>query len=136
MNHQQLFTEIGRLFYAVANADGEIKSKEIISIRDLLNIGFIPFEEQSDQNTINCALYAEYEFESLMEIEADGEMAFFSFLDFFSKNQRDIDDQLKEFILKSVEELADSFHGKNRFELFYLDKLKQVFELPISHSLP
>ncbi|MBL0048184.1 MAG: hypothetical protein IPP32_08850 [Bacteroidetes bacterium] len=128
MNHQQLYEELGKLLYAISNADGEIHDKEISSVHSIVMKDFVPYEEQTDKAGINDAFYTEFEVEALTEEDADVENAFASFIDFLKKNAKEVNPTLKLSVMAAAQHVAESYKGINRVEKYYLTKLKQELD--------
>ena len=76
MNHKKYYIELGKLFYAIANADGKIEPKEIAALREIIQNQFVTVEAESDEFGVNDAYYAEFEFETLNEKLENGRRLF------------------------------------------------------------
>lgn len=125
MRQQDLYTELGKLLYAIVNADGNIRKSERATLQELLRNEFIPNEKQVDEFGVNKVFYAEYEFDWLEEKSVHPKEAFASFIRFIKSHSKDIDAELKTAILNIAEKVAASFHGINRFEKHYLHRLEE-----------
>ncbi len=124
MNHKKYYIELGKLFYAIANADGKIEPKEIAALREIIQNQFVTVEAESDEFGVNDAYYAEFEFETLNEKSANVELAFNSFINFVKLNRNEIDKEMKQSCIMAATAIADSFHKKNQSEVHYISRLK------------
>jgi len=125
MNYEDFYTQLGKLAYAVAMADGTVQQEEIDKFRDDIKELLLPLESGADEFGIDNAFFSEFEFKSLMDKKIGVEETFESFLNFIDKNKESIDDNLKEVCLKVVENVALAYQGIVESEKLLIDKLKE-----------
>ncbi|HEY4799019.1 MAG TPA: TerB family tellurite resistance protein [Bacteroidia bacterium] len=125
MNHKKFYIELGKLLYAIANADGKIQHKEMVALQEVMETEFVPVENESDEFGVNDAFYAEYEFEALEDKHVDVNKAFNSFIDFMKENKKDFDPELRKACIMAAEKIAFSYHSKNHYEKYFIEKLKR-----------
>jgi len=125
MRYTQLYSELGKLLYAIADVDKRITKQEKQKLLEIINKELVPNEEHTDEFGSSVAFYPEIEFEFLEDEIIDTESSFQSFLDYIEKHHTAIDKKTREMCLKVAKEIANSFHGTNQKEKDLLDQLKQ-----------
>jgi hypothetical protein len=128
MNYKHLYSELGKLLYAVADVDGVITKQEKEALIKIIKTGLAPAENQRDQFGTNVANYTEIEFDFLDEQIIEPEVAFNSFIDFIEEHQTGIDEKMKKVFVQVAEALGKAYHGTNKKEKKLVDKLKSVLK--------
>jgi uncharacterized tellurite resistance protein B-like protein len=126
MDLRQLYAEIGKLLYAVADVDGMISSKEKESLHKLIQSRLTQRETHTDEFGTNDAWYAEFEFDVAEEQIMSSEEAFASFLEYVREHQKDFDPQMRDICLTLASRMAESYRHSNRKELALLRQLKEA----------
>jgi uncharacterized membrane protein YebE (DUF533 family) len=124
MDYKEFYTELGKLLYAVAKADGEVQDEELHKIYQMV------VDDLSDEILFNRgdevdAYYTEFEFEALIDQNTDMHVAVNSFIDYFNKHQADFTDKMKETTLKAMIAVADAFEGIVPEEQKLIDELTE-----------
>lgn len=128
MFYKELYAEIGKLLYAVADVDGVITANEKKKLHEIVIKELVPNEKHTDGFGTNAALYTEIEFDILEEEIADGDAAFGSFIDFIDEHQSALDEKMKQLCLGIANELASFYYKRNKKENALLEKLKSKLE--------
>ena len=123
MIYKEFYTELGKLLYAVAKADGKVGAKEFDAMKLIVRQELVPLENSRDQFGTDNAFYTEMEFEYLEENFGDAISAFDSFIDFIDSHHSAITPDLKVLIERISNKLAASEFGINKKEKSMLDKL-------------
>ena len=126
MDLRQLYAEIGKLLYAVADVDGIISKQEKESLHQLIRSRLLQRETHTDEFGTNDAWYAEFEFDVAEEQIMSSEDAFASFLDYVREHQEDFDPRMREICMTLASRLAGSYHHTNRKELKLIGQLKEA----------
>ena len=126
MIYKNFYSEVGKLLYALAKADGSIAPEEIKAIHKLVLEDLVPLESSTDEFGTDSAFYVEMEFDYLNENFYDSEVAFNSFVDYMEDHYTAFDDKLKEVVFKVAETLTNSFHETNIKDHYMIIKLKEV----------
>ena len=130
MRYKNFYSELGKLLYAVAKADGKISPKEAQEIHKAVAEELVPQEPHTDEFGTDAAHFTEIEFEIMDETMADPETAFDSFITYVEEHHTAFDERLKRITLEVAQRVADSYRGVNRKEAEILDRLKtKVVEL-------
>ena len=125
MIYQELFSEIGKLLFAVADVDGMINKEEKEAIYEMVKKQLVPVESMKDEYGTDIAYYAEFEFEYLdQENIMDSETAFNSFIDFVEDHKTAFKPEMKNAWLHVAEEIAKAYHGSNQREAELIEKLR------------
>ncbi len=124
MLYKNFYSELGKLLYAVAKADGHISPREAKEIHRAVAEELVPQETATDEYGTDAAHFAEIEFEIMDETMADPEVAFDSFVMYVEEHKSAFDARLREITLKVARQVAESYRGVNRKEAKVLDKLQ------------
>jgi hypothetical protein len=125
MKNNKIYKELGKLLYSIAMADGKIQQKELKEFKDFVSVDLVPLEGSKDEFGTDNAFYAEFEFESLKDLNIESELAFESFLEFYRRDKEKISAEMKALILLATERLAASNRGVSKSEALLLDRLKK-----------
>lgn len=120
----ELYQCLGKLFYAVAMTDKNVRLEEIEKLKETVREKWVSKDEQKDAFENNPAYQIENVFEELLQEEKDGALYFQEFTDFFKLHPSKFSVELKKMIWSTANAIASSFSGKNKSELILLAKLK------------
>lgn len=123
MRFQDFYTELGKLLYAIAKADGRVGNKEYDSLKKIVKEELVALEDSRDQYGTDNAYYTEMEFEFLEENFGDPNLAFESFIQFLDTHKTAFSPELKLLTSRISERIAKSEYGINHRERKYLEKL-------------
>lgn len=126
MDYQEFFIETGRLFYAIAMADGEVQPSEHKLILDIIRRNLKELESSSDAFGTANAYYTEFEMERLIDFKVEPIEAFNSFIDFATENLNDISTDLRIQLVQMAENVAESWNGVVNTEHDLLSRLKKA----------
>ena len=127
MIYKNFYSEVGKLLYALAKADGSITPKEINAIHQLVLKDLVPLENSTDEFGTDSAFYVEMEFDYLNENFHEPDVAFNSFITYVEDHYSAFDEKLKSAIIQVAETLINSFHETNIQDHNYILKLKDTF---------
>ncbi|MEB8328856.1 hypothetical protein OO009_05775 [Flavobacteriaceae bacterium KMM 6897] len=120
----ELYQNLGKLFYAVAMADKSIRPIEVQRLKEAVKEKWLNVDTIEDEFGTDAAYQIEIVFDWLQEEENDGQIYFDEFKDFFEEHKERINPDMITLIWKTAEAIAASFAGKNKSELIILAKLK------------
>ena len=112
-----LYQHIGKLFYAIASADGTIRNEEILGLEKMIKKYWM-----ADQHKPNASLIYDGFNDQLMK-KTDPETCFNDFMEYRKSSPHKFTEELRSAIVKSAHEIAASFSNKNKSELIFLAKL-------------
>jgi hypothetical protein len=129
MNYKLFYLSIGKLLYAIANADGKIMPQEKQRIRQLIDDELVKVETSKDAFGTDNAYQAEFAFDYAEDNFLEAEKAFHSFENYFKEYKTSLTPELKNLVYRLAERTGESYRGINQDERQYIDKLKKVLEL-------
>lgn len=119
---QVFYSSLGYLFYAIAFIDSKIVSKEASKIIRCVE-SYWTFK--NDRIDSSCIIYQTIE--DLIVQQFSGEDAFSNFKNYYNTNSPLFSDKIKKHITRTVEGIALSYRGKNKYEIELLGKIEQLF---------
>ncbi|WP_437399699.1 hypothetical protein [Flagellimonas lutimaris] len=123
----EFYQNLGKLFYAVAMADHNVRPKEVERLRKYVRQYWLEVDKFEDEFHTDAAYQIEIVFDWLDDEEKDGEEYFKEFKEFYMEHHEKFPETIKELIVETAESIASSFAGKNRSEMLTIFKLKQLF---------
>ncbi len=126
-----LYAELGKLLYAIADIDRNISEEEKKKLMDIVHQELIPSSNQLDEYGTNVGFYALFEFDFLDEEITDASGAFESFMAYYDTHQDSFDMEMKELVLRIVDELAGTSYGINKKERKLIDQLTNKLQVSI-----
>ncbi len=128
MDYSSFYTELGRLAYSIARADGIVQSEEVDKICDLIGQE-IENTRSEDHNMREAVLGAGAEFNNLRKNNASAREAFTGFTGFIDSNHSAFDTRMKNLCLRIAFRIASAHEGVNETESALIDKLKKKLDL-------
>ena len=135
MIYKQLYSELGKLLYAVADVDGTISQKEKQTLQELVKKELVPAEQHTDEFGTDVAYYTEFQFDFSDESITDTQSAFESFIDFIEDHKNDLDENMIWVIHRVAAKLAESYYHTNRKEKKLLDILNGKLDKILSEKI-
>jgi len=124
----ELYQNLGKLFYAVAMADKKVVPEEVEKLKEAVRKYWLQVDDIEDEFGTDAAHQIEIVFDWLQNEEKDGEHYFREFTDFYKEHPSKFNDKIKQLILRTAYDIASSFAGRNKSELILLAKLKMLLE--------
>ena len=128
MLYKYVYSELGKLLYAVADIDGVITQAEKNALQEIVRKELVPAEKHKDEFGSDAAYYAEIEFNYLEDEISDADAAFNSFIDFVEEHHTAFDEKMKKVCLHVAKEIARAYHKTNKKEKTLIKKLKEKIE--------
>lgn len=124
----ELYENLGKLFYAVAKADSLIHGKEISILRNFIRKYWLEVDELEDEFGSDAAFQIESVFDWAMDNDMDSEESFQEFREFYKDHSGIFSAFIKVLILDTANAISNSFAGKNKAELVMLGKLELLLK--------
>lgn len=124
----ELYQNLGKLFYAIAMADKKVVPEEVEKLKDDVRKYWLSVDDIEDEFGTDAAYQIEIVFDWLQEEELESQLYFEEFMDFFKAHPSKFNDRIKELIWVTADDIASSFAGKNKSELIFLAKLKMLLQ--------
>ena len=123
MFYEELYTELGKLFYHLAAADGKVHTAEKEALHKLIKTRWKPLENSEDQFGTDLANLIDFSFDyEASEVESANGLE--SFETFYKMNKEEFTPAIKDRILETSREIADAYRGKNKQEKEIIDSLQ------------
>ncbi len=126
MDIKQFYIAMGKLLYAVADADSVITRQEREALYSLIRSRLTHRESHTDQFGTNDAWYTVFEFEAAEEAGMTANDAFNEFADFIRENWRQMDQEFRDICMLLADRLAESYHHTNAREKEMIRRLRDV----------
>lgn len=123
MNYPEFYNALGALFYAVCASDGQIDVKEKDKLKEQTRKIWLGLEASTDEFGSDAAHYIGFEFEALLEKNAQMDEAWITFKDFYQVHHSAINVALKTRIQQTAAAVALAKSGYNKAELGILSDL-------------
>ena len=127
MFYQELYAEVGKLFYHIAGIDGKVSPNEKKALQQCINKTWKPMEESIDRHGTDQAYLINFSFE-FEEAEPVSENYFKSFEIYYQQNKSAFSTKIKDNILQTGKAIAEAYRGKNKKEQKVLDNIIRLFE--------
>lgn len=125
--YEELYTELGYLFYAIANIDGRVRTEEKKSLHQLVQTVWKPLENSTDSFGTDMANFIEFSF-VYENAEVPREHSFQQFSEFFHANRARFTPEIITHILFTAGQIANAYRGKNKKEQDILQEINKLFE--------
>lgn len=120
----KFYQNLGRLFYAIAAADNEVRDAEFNKLKAVVKKQWLDVDELEDNYNTDAAYQIEIIFDWLNEEEnLDAKACYSAFVNYKNEQSHLFTDPVKKLILKTAYAIAASFSGLNKSELIILAKL-------------
>ena len=120
----KFYENLGKLFYAIAAADHEVRNAEFEKLKELIKSHWLELDPIEDIFNTDAAYQIEIVFDWLNNQKVlDAKKCFNDFIDYKDKQRHLFTNNVKQLILKTGSAIAASFSGMNKSELIILAKL-------------
>lgn len=124
----EFYQSLGKLFYAVAMADKNVRPIEIERLKEDVKKYWLPVDAIEDEFGTDAGYQIEIVFDWLQQEEKEGNTYFQEFVDFYKEHPSKFTKAIKQLIFKTADDIASSFANKNKSELILLAKLKLLMQ--------
>ncbi len=128
MKNRDFYIQLGRLLYAVAMADGEVQDEELHALYNLVVKDLHDEELFGNEDEVE-SYYTEFEFEALLNRNADKQEAFSSFIQYLETNHKSFNKKMKKNTLHAVQKIAEAYEGIIPEEQKLLDELQEKVKI-------
>lgn len=124
----RFYQNVAKLFYAIAAADKVVREEEFNKLKEIVKLKWLPVDETEDEFHTDAAYQLEIVFDWMASKERDATKCFNEFIEYKDDHKYFFTEEIKRLILKTANEIAAAFHGKNKSELILLAKLDLSFK--------
>jgi uncharacterized tellurite resistance protein B-like protein len=125
-NIQDLYTNLGYLFYSIAAIDGKVRALEAAALRSVMKEYWLPLEDSSDEFGTDMGYYIEIAFDEAVESKMDPDNAFALFKENYKLNRNYFQPSEREMIQRTAAAIAGAYANNNKAELTRLAQLTAV----------
>lgn len=118
MDTNKLYTEIGRMAYAVAKSNGDVKEKEVENIFNFI-------DKEMEQSGTGDVMYVGTEFTKLRKMNVSARDAFYMFSSFIEHHGSTIQQNIKNMCIRLAMVIAATDEGVDETEMALINKLKK-----------
>lgn len=122
----RLYHKLGKLFYAVAAADKNVRKEEANKLYDIVKKDWVPVESTNDTFGTDAAFQIITAFDLLCDQMASSKSCLHQFEEFYKSHKYLFTDQVKNLVLKTARSIAESYSGKNKAELQVLHQIQSL----------
>lgn len=126
MFYEQLYPELGKLFYYIAAVDGKVQPAERESLQKLIHSTWEPLEDSVDEFGTDRAVLIDASFD-YEESEGSPDDILQSFEEFYKENKAEFTPVIINKILKTGKAIATAYYGKNKDERAVLERIEKLF---------
>lgn len=120
------YRQLGKLFYAVADADKHVVPQEVNAMKDLVKAEWLAVDHATDRFGSDAAFQIEIVFDWLLDNGFHLDRVLPEFERFHAEHHSLFNPQVNALILKTAHAIASSFGGENKSELVFLQKLELI----------
>ncbi len=129
MNQKLFYKELGCLMYSLAAVDGKVADSEIATLKRIVREELVPLEVGTDKYGTDNAFITEFEFDVLVDQDAEPQGCFDSFIAYISMHKKEVSPKLKQVIMNMAHAVTGAFHGVNKDEVHLLAELHRELEM-------
>lgn len=123
------YQNLGKLFYAVAQADHSVHVKEIDRLKEIVRESWLKVDDIEDEYGTDAAFQIETVFNWLLEYEKNGDECYEDFEAFYNEHKKLFSEKIKYLIMSTSRAIASGFAGRNKSELILLGRLELLFKV-------
>ncbi|MBK8498750.1 MAG: hypothetical protein IPL52_08030 [Flavobacteriales bacterium] len=127
MNYEQLYTDLGYLFYSIAANDGKVSPAERAELIRIVQEQWLPLEGSRDELGTDEAHYIDIAFEHATNEHMAPDEAFARFEEHVRKFPGEFDVGLRRMIRSTALAVASATAARNKSELRRLVQLDLLF---------
>lgn len=124
----EFYQSLGKLFYAVAMADKNVRPIEIERLKEDVQKYWLSVDAIEDEFGTDAGYQIEIVFDWLQQEEKDSNTYYQEFVDFYHEHPSKFSETIKKLIFKTADDIASSFANKNKSELILLAKLRLLLQ--------
>lgn len=121
-----LYEQLGKVFYAIAAFDKTVHKKEIEKLKHIIKAEWLALENSFNEFGDESAYEIEIVFDWLVSNKWELEQVMPDFKSFRTEHQHLFTQEINALILKTANEIAFSFAGKNKSEHSLIRQLSLI----------
>ncbi len=125
---QKFYQNIGKLFYAIAFADGKVHDKEFDSLKKLVSEDWLNNDHNTDMFGSDAVFQVEIVFDWLRNEYSSAKGCIDQFIEYYESHTSMFSPEVRNRIWKSALAIASAYAGRNKSELVMLNRLRAVMK--------
>lgn len=126
MFYEELYVELGKLFYHIAMVDGKVQPAERKALEEVIHKSWEPLEDSTDEYGTDRSAIIDFSFD-YEESERFANDGLESFEEFYKENKTQFTPKIISNILKTGKAIASAYRGKNKHEQAVLESIEKLF---------
>lgn len=122
----EFYQNLGKLYYAMAMTDGTVRPVEVKRLRKYVRQHWMDVDGVEDEFGTDSAFQIEIVFDWLQGEEKEGSAYFLDFETFYNEHPEKFGPNVKKLVVETADSIASSFAGKNKSEIVFLQRLKDL----------
>ncbi|MBR9853312.1 MAG: hypothetical protein GYB37_01875 [Algicola sp.] len=123
----ELYQNLGKLFYAMAMADRSVHINEMEKLNEVVKEHWLDVDDVEDEYGSDAALQIISVFDWLLEYEKDSKEIYEEFEAFYTEHELVFTPKIKSLAMSTSRAITASFYGSNKSELILLGRLQLLF---------
>lgn len=123
----ELYQNLGKLFYAVAMADHSVHMNEMEKLNEVVRDNWLDVDDIEDEYGSDAAFQIISVFDQSLEYEKDSDAIYEEFEAFYMEHKILFTPEIKNLAMSTSRAIAASFYGSNKSELILLGRLQLLF---------
>ncbi|MBW8243586.1 hypothetical protein K1F50_12315 [Muricauda oceani] len=124
----ELYQNLGRLFYAVAMADHSVHMKEMEKLNEVVRNHWLDVDDIEDEYGTDSAFQIISVFDWLLEYQKESDETYEEFEAFYMDHKTLFTPKIKKLAMSTSRAIASAFYGSNKSELVLLGRLQLLFD--------
>lgn len=121
---QNLFySNLGKLFYAIAAADKTVREDEINTLKQIVNTEWLILDGIKDKSEVDAMRHIKFTFDQLNKQTQHADVCLADFKSFKESHEYLFTHNVKHLIWKTANAIVSSFSKRNKSELILLTEL-------------
>ncbi|MBS1583853.1 MAG: hypothetical protein JST66_16765 [Bacteroidetes bacterium] len=125
---QDLYVNLGFLFYSIAAGDGRVASAEAERLKEEVKKHWMPLEPSRDEVGTDMAYYMDISFDHALGQHMSAQEAFERFKAYHGLEPAAFDPSTQALVMRTATAIAASRNGIGKAERGSLERLKRLFE--------
>lgn len=127
-NVNELYQNLGKLFYAMAMADHSVHMKEMEKLNEVVKDHWLEVDDIEDEYGTDAAFQIISVFDWLLEYQKESDEVYEEFETFYTDKSVLFTQPIKDLAMSTARAIASAFYGSNKSELILLGRLQLLFD--------
>nr|WP_321413428.1 hypothetical protein [uncultured Allomuricauda sp.] len=127
-NVNELYQNLGKLFYAIAMADHSVHMKEMEKLNEVVKDHWLEVDDIEDEYGTDAAFQIISVFDWLLEYQKESDEVYEEFETFYTDKSVLFTQPIKDLAMSTARAIAAAFYGSNKSELILLGRLQLLFD--------